>query len=72
MGRVRKLVLREYIERDGGYWQYWYGAVPPEGTRYRVLDEAWGREPACPDLVRYIYDWELARGTESGSRQGPG
>jgi hypothetical protein len=64
MGRVRKLVLREYKEENGGYWQYWYGSVPPAGARFRVTESEWGHEDGCPDPVRYITGWELADGAE--------
>jgi hypothetical protein len=58
----REIVLREYIEKDGGYWQYWCCSVPPDGTVFQVLDSEWGHEEGCPDPVRYIYEWELSKG----------
>jgi len=61
VSRVRKVTLREYVPKGGGYWQYWIGSVPPEGVPFRVLDSEWGHEDGCPDPVRYIYEWELAR-----------
>lgn len=62
MGRVRKIVLREYTKADGGYWQYWLVSPPPDGVAFFVTESEWGCEGDCPDPVRYITDWELARG----------
>lgn len=68
MSRVRNIVARDWTDDNGGYWTYWAGSVPPDGERYFVLDAEWGHEDGCPDPVRYIHEWELARGSQG---QGP-
>lgn len=69
MSRVRKVVLKEWVaQANGGYWTCWYDAVPPKGVPYLVLDSEWGSEGDCPDLVRHVYEWELASGSQGEAK----
>lgn len=66
MGRVRKVVLKEWVKLgvDSGYWAWWYGSVPPDDVAYIVTDQEWGTAGDCPDQVRHIYEWEVPRGAD--------